>query len=333
MKHTIRLVLGISVVILLTATVASAQGPGNGPRDRMGQGHHEHHTGPGGFEGMRGNMNITGEVNVDEAIVISIHVQPSEEVREQMQNSPRGHDLAAEDLSNTIEIQITSLVEYDDTDGTGYYDNDTVISEILLNSDFLLDPVMSEGENGTEYLIESVDDTFAMYLYLNEADGTVHSWKWSIEMNYPFVENDTSVAILQSISSNNGPLTRDRAMHHNGEMMEGAIEEHMFRDEHPQVPMFFKWDDFAIVDGVTVDVSASRAIIEDRPVLALTIPQGENIFYDPEIGVEIDGLDNAQNLIDGAVLDLADIVRSPSGLGIVLGSLVLLTTFAIARYR
>jgi len=329
MKPKLMMLLGITVMMLLTVSMISAQNRPNSPNMPGGNQNHVRHN---GFEGLRGNMNITGEIYVEDAIYITLTAQPTEEAIERIQENRRGEDVTVEDLTNEISIAITELVEFIDNNNDGYDENDTVISSFALNDNTLDDPQMVEGENSTEYTINAVDGSFTLLLYLNEGDGTLHTWKWSVEINYDFEQVDTNLAIIQQVTSNRRPLTRDYM--NTREDVGPRIMDRELRDGHAIVPMFFKWDNTAIVDGLIKNVTASRALIGDNFVIALSIPQGDSIFYDPEIGVEIATIDGAQSFIDQVtLLGFVDTISSPTVIGIILASVLLLAVVGVAKYR
>jgi len=259
-------------------------------------------------------------------------VTPAQDFQSRMQDMPHRDQNMDWNLTNVMTVTVNQLVEYRDVNNNGYTSEDTVVSTYNLSSEHLGAPVQTATANGIQYTISSADGVFTMYLYLNQENGVANSWKWSVEINYPFQANDTNLAITQTVTSNGN---RDINRYYSDRTPvgvppnDGQINGTEFCDQHQQVPMFFKWDNSALVDHVNMSVSAS--VIGNR--VAINIPQGNTIFYDPQIGVALSDLQSANNFLSSAFPDLSQVVNSPTWIGIILASFLIVSSVAILRYR
>ena len=82
---------------------------------------------------------------------------------------------------------------------------------------------------------------------------------------------------------------------HSGNYMDGhedgTTDYHtsgMMMDDHEDFPMIFSWDDTAVVDGIEKNVTSTE--FEDNFILS--IPQGSDIFYDPQVSIDLDTMFN-----------------------------------------
>jgi len=272
-------------------------GPGhNDPRNGMGDnsGHPDRmgarppHFRDGGFEGRSEFMIVEGNIVVGDAgITLSISATPN-------MTAMKGHPPMTELPSNTINVSLYELVEFEDSSIPGYDMNDTVVSVYYLNSSTLGDLVTSISGDSQNYTVSSNDGVFSMTVEANTS--SVQSFKWSVEINYPFVSNTSKIAMLHDvITERTDGMQRGRMMAPPGTMHDGNHPESathfdnrslIVRDAN--IPMFFKWIDVAEVDGTNQSIEATAS----PGFFALSLPQGDSIFYDPSIGVENEVIEN-----------------------------------------
>jgi len=270
-------------------------GPGNGVGDTSGHpgrmGSHPPHFRDGGFEGRSEFMIVEGNIIVgDSGITLSISATPN-------MTAMKGHPPMSELPSNTINVSLYELVEFEDSSVPGYDMNDTVVSVYYLNSSTLGDLVTSISGDSQNYTVSSNDGVFSMTVEANTS--SVQSFKWSVEIHYPFVSNTSKIAMLHDVITERTVGMRrgqvpPRTMH-DGNPPESATHfdnsSLIVRDAH--IPMFFKWIDVAEVDGTNQSIEATASL----GFFALTLPQGDSIFYDPSIGVENAVIENVDIII------------------------------------
>jgi hypothetical protein len=108
------------------------------------------------------------------------------------------------------------------------------------------------------------------------------------------------------------------------------LNETRLQDDHPEAPMFFKWDEYATVDGSNQTVVAT---LNDGEI-ALSMPQGDQIFYDPEVGVDVDTISSIDNFFNQYDLtDFLETVQSPTTLGLIIAAGLLVGTLVVSRTK
>ncbi len=314
MKVTKIFRLTLAVLLLLGLTISLVQGDGN--HDETGMMDMDHD----GFNGNSEYMNITGEVTVSDSISISLSVLPTDEMQDMM-NSNMDEDEVSQmyQYMNKMNIDIYSLVEYYDNTNDGYTADDTKVSEYALNNETLKQPVLLDLDDKVSYEIVSDNSTvFKMTLDVYSVDQMPFAIKWSYDINYPFLQSNTSLAIIHEVFSMNGTMNQemmnDEYMNNGGmnddmdgniddsmgNHQEGTSDDHsdgMMMDDHEELSMMFSWNATAIVDGIEKDVTSTD--FEDK--LVLSIPQGSNIFYDPQISIDPEAVLNADQSISGLI--------------------------------
>ncbi|MHA2092942.1 MAG: hypothetical protein ACW98K_19015 [Candidatus Kariarchaeaceae archaeon] len=322
MKYQTFFVLIGTVALLLTASFVSAHGNddegtdrpmGDHMGDHMGDTNYGMQMGDSGFEGYSEHMSIIGNLTLDDSISLTVSIMPSAEMQEMMEDGHMGmgsgHSNNMMDYTNTMSISLTKLVEFEDIDGDGLTSEDQIISEYLLNGSTLNEVEFIASNNS--YFISSKNDTvFTMTVDLN------------------------SVAMIHEVNSETISMMD---MH---KQMDDLRDNHMssfdtnfgnnfMQDHHQNLPMMFSWDDFALVDGFSQNVTATVT----NDVFALSMVQGSQIYYDPKIGVEPSSITTVDGILGSSNLDeFIDIINSPTGIGLIAGFVALLSV-AIAAYR
>ncbi|MHA2274882.1 MAG: hypothetical protein ACXAC2_03910 [Candidatus Kariarchaeaceae archaeon] len=346
MKYQTFFVLIGTVALLLTASFVSAHGNddegtdrpmGDHMGDHMGDTNYGMQMGDSGFEGYSEHMSIIGNLTLDDSISLTVSIMPSAEMQEMMEDGHMGmgsgHSNNMMDYTNTMSISLTKLVEFEDIDGDGLTSEDQIISEYLLNGSTLNEVEFIASNNS--YFISSKNDTvFTMTVDLNTDNEMPYAWKWSLTINYPFNSNTSSVAMIHEVNSETISMMD---MH---KQMDDLRDNHMssfdtnfgnnfMQDHHQNLPMMFSWDDFALVDGFSQNVTATVT----NDVFALSMVQGSQIYYDPKIGVEPSSITTVDGILGSSNLDeFIDIINSPTGIGLIAGFVALLSV-AIAAYR
>jgi hypothetical protein len=346
MKYQTFFLLIGSVALLLTASFVSAHGTDDEDTDRpMGDHMGDHmadtkygmQMGHSGFEGYSEHMSIIGNLTLDDSISLSLSIMPSEEMQEMMKDGHMGmgsgHSNNIMEYTNTMSISLTKLVEFEDINDDGFTSDDQIISEYILDQSTLNEVVFNASNNS--YFISSKNDTvFTMTVDLNTENEIPYAWKWSLMINYPFNLNTSSVAMIHEINSETISMME---MHR---QMDDLRDNHMsnfdtnfgnnyMKDHHQNLPMMFSWDDFALVDGLSQNVTATVT----NDVFALSVVQGSQIDYDPKIGVEPSSITTIDGILGSSNLEeFIDIINSPTGIGLIAG-FVALTSVAIIAYR
>ncbi len=194
----------------------------------------------------------------------------------------RGMEKMHQDMKHTMSVLITELVEYKDELGDGYTEDDTVISALKLNSTNL-SPVEFVNESGiVTYRTSTLDNsTFSLILEVNTTSNLPNEWKWSYDINYPFADSSSKLAVLHEIHSFQGSLVADQHR-----MDRIARFTHMNDSKvianHSMLPMLFTWDRTANIDGTESDVVATGS----NGTIALSFEQGSSIYYDPRLSID-----------------------------------------------
>lgn len=276
-----------------------------------------------GFQDRSDHMTIDGSISVEDKITLTISVTPTDDMQNQMQDH-HGSMNYMEDYTNSLEVSLFSLAEYEDNSSDGYSLDDTIVSTYPLDSSTLKQPVFYESNN--TYIIESTDtNIFRMYIVFNtDADQRPFAFKWSVDINYPFASTNSNLAMLHQISSN-------EMMQRYGELGQGEThryyQQNQMSDMDNHLPMFFRWDTTAIVDGEVTGVTATS--VEDT--FALSIPQGNHIVYDPEVGVDPESLAEANSAFDTMLGDFLATLQSPTVIALLLGSATLISLVILVQ--
>ena len=282
--------------------------------------HHDH-----GFDGVSQAVNVSGTVTVEDAIILELTIQPTEEVIERIQQN---RNVTLQDFQNQISVSLTELLEFEDLTNDGLTSDDTIIGGFALDSTNLNAVVMSENGDEVIYTITSIDNSFQMIIEIKSTDNMPHDWKWSLIIEYDYQSPTSSIAVLHDLTIGARRVIRERFGNFTEHPHE--FETRMISETHPRLPMFFRWDQNATADGTEINVLATNFYGS----LSLSFIQGETITYDPSIGVDQTSLDSADlELIDlfgvESVDELLDVIFSPTprgiGIAIVLTSIIAIT--------
>lgn len=337
----------IGLLLALALLFTNIAVTGDGPNDPMGRdgGHgpgmpddsrmempHRPMVGRQGYIGMGENMIIEGNVTVDDAINITLSVRPSTEMEDMMRG--RGMEEMHQNMEHTMSVLITELVEYKDELGDGYTEDDTVISTLKLNSTNLT-PVEFVNESGiVTYRTSTLDNvTFSLILEVNTTSNLPNEWKWSYDINYPFTDSSSKLAVLHEIHSFQGSLVADQHR-----MDRIARFTHMNNSKvianHSMLPMLFTWDRTANIDGTETEVVATGS----NGTIALSFEQGNSIYYDPKLTIDeevIQGFD--QNLAtlfsQEGLKEFAQVLGLPNEFALIIASIVVILTLAIGIWK
>ena len=292
----------------------------------------------GGFETRTEHMVVNGSLDVtDEGIVISLLMTPNEESMQMMEerkgdmgddasgdshgNAPEERDMgrfmgdmsSPSSFQNQMNVTLYAIVEFEETGTAGFDAQDTLVSIYYLNSS-TLNPIETD-DNGS-YTVSSPDGVFRLDLGGNSSELGVLSWKWSVEINYPYVSNTSSVALLHDVQSMRGEMNmvgersmmdkggKGGSMGDRGEFRTEVLNNNTMMNYGEGAPMFLSWIETADVDGNSLPVVASAG-----DVFAIAIPHGSNIKYDPSIGVEasvVEDMDSSIALLGETETNTAD---------------------------
>lgn len=313
-----------SFLLLLLVSGSSAD-----PRDRrMPPTHYPPMMRDTGMIGGSEYMDITGSVIVGDGITISLTVQPSDEMIERMDDHMADAPMdmperSIEDMTNTLNVTLYELVEFEDVNDNGYDANDTIVSTYALDSSSLGDVNLETVDEITTYTVESKDDVFTMIIEVNVTDNLPHDWKWSLLIEYPFESSTSELAMVHEIVSTRTNMidSRHRYSHRarpgdmgfNPENYNRYMNQSMF-DQNSHIPIVFSWDSTAIVDGTDADIVATSF----GDSFALSLPQGAIIDYDPRVSMDTDSYSIVENDLADLFGDLsfADIINSPTLIGL-----------------
>ncbi len=309
--------LSISLIFLLTISLTTAHNGDDNTTNQPGSSIPDMNVNHHGLYGNAEYMDIAAEISVNYYILVSLSVLPSEEMQDMMQENMNEEDiLEMYQYMNKMDVKIFKLVEFIDVDNNGYSVEDTEVSEYILNNETLKQPTMTISGDMIKYQIESENSSiFKMTLDMYSQDQMPFRMKWSYEINYPFTQSNTTLAIIHEVDSMNqnmfheemnSEMTNGGMGGHSGDYMDGhrdgTTDDHlsgMMMDDHEEFPMMFSWDDTAIVDGIETNVTSTD--FEDNFILS--IPQGSEIFYDPQVSIDLDTMSSVDmdigNMITG----------------------------------
>ncbi|MHA2248953.1 MAG: hypothetical protein ACXAD7_01260 [Candidatus Kariarchaeaceae archaeon] len=314
------------LVLLGLIPLASSQGS-------MPPGHHEiphrpdpdyrHHFGDRNFEGMSENFNVTGTIHINNGIILSISVSPTSDMVDKRMSQATEHGFYPNisTFENTMSVNLSRLIEFEDTTGDGFTDDDTIMSLYSLN-DINLNDVQNEVVDGLDtYTITSTDSVFTMIIEVNSTNDLPHDWKWSLVIEYPFSSSTSSLAMIHRITAlRSGNLMKPYPKH--------SFSNHSLLNNDSAIPMRFAWDSTASVDGNEEDITATT----DGSIFALSIIQGDLIDYDPSIGLNPQVIDDIENELYQLThtKDFVDTVNSPTFKGLLIGALLVTVTITIS---
>ena len=249
-------------------------------------------TSSSGFHGNTENMVIEGEITIKDSIQFYINVHPNDEHVSSM------HHQMMSDYSNIIEVSINKLVEYEDLDNNGLSSNDIVISEFYLNSSTLNDVDKVQNGDNLYFIINSkIENLFVMTFEIISQNNTPYAFKWSIDLEYPFISNSSKLAVFHDVSTESKSMM-DMMDMMDGGMGDNSLMSNMMSDNDEFLPMSFNWDDEVTVDGVVKSISSDIYI----DYLTISFPYGNIISYDPVIGTEADSIFDIDELLSESPL-------------------------------
>ncbi|MCY3414228.1 MAG: hypothetical protein INQ03_21465 [Candidatus Heimdallarchaeota archaeon] len=311
----------ITTGLLLTSTVvAMPNGPNPPHRDppRMRDG-----CMIGGSE----YMNITGSIEINDGISITLSVSPTQEMIDHMKEKNNMEALDIDDLTNSINITLYELVEFEDINTPGLDVNDTIVSSYSLDDDTLGDVSFTEEDSIVRYDVSTLDGVFALNLVVNISNDLPHDWKWSTVLEYPYVSNTSSISMLHTVETSMGnKIDPHRHYHHHrpgdASVPENQVQYHnnSMHMNNSRIPILFSWDTTAMADGISIDVFATSF----GETFAISMEQGDIIEYDPRISVDEDSFMNIENelfeLINDILGQFGLTVNSPTTFGLLLAA-------------
>lgn len=282
---TRRLLFGTAVILLLMVGASAQRNNPRGGHPMMG--------GHNGFERAGDHMNVVGNISTsDDGVTISLSVTPTQEALE------RRPDLPA-DFSNQVNVTLYSLVEFEDNNSNGYDAGDMVISTYELNTNTLNALERSTSGDLELYTITSVDGIFKLTLEVNTTETSVIQWKWSVDISYSFTSTTSEIAMLHEVSATMGMAHMKRAQPMHPPAHAERLNNQTMSYNNGHVPMFFRWISTAEVDGQEMNITATAA----DSFFAISIPQGDSIYYDPSVGVDIQTIENAEEILADEIGD------------------------------
>lgn len=270
------------------------------------------------FQGHSNAMVIDGVINVVDTIELSLSIGPND------------HDMMDQDMmsryNNEMKVSISELIEFEDLTNDGLSNDDLIISSFKLNNINLNQPQVNTINGITSFVFQSIEsDIFAMTVEVKIYEETPFAFKWSYDIEFPFVSNSSNLAILHSLEENTQTMMDMMNNNHMGPILEG-----MMSDNHENLPMVFTWDGSAIIDDVETDIISG--VLNDDFVLSF--PTGNQISYDPLI--QFDPSDISK--IDDILSDLSTLnmeLLKPQKVSILIGfigvSIIFTTGFTLDR--
>lgn len=271
---------GITLVILIFLLILGISTPAYASSDIS--------TSSSGFQGNTENMIIEGEITITNSIEFYINVHPNDEHASSM------HHQMMSDYSNIIEVSIEKLVEYEDLDNNSLSSNDIVKSDFYLNSSTLNEVEKVQNDGILNFIINSkIENLFKMTFEIVSHENTPYAFKWSIDLEYPFVSNSSKLAVFHNVSTKSKSMMDMMDMMDGGMMGDNPLMSNMMSDDNEFLPMSFNWDDEVIVDGVV------KSIVSDvyNDYLTISFPSGNIISYDPVIGTEAESIIDIDELL------------------------------------
>lgn len=337
-SHYLFAVFFIATLLAAAAVTADPRDPPMGPDHPMDpnnppMGPHDPIFRPDGFMGASEYVNITGDISIGASIDLSIVITPTADALKQMKE--HRPDLPPsmqqqDNLTNFITISVTQLVEFNDTLNDGFTSDDAVLSSYVLNSTTLNDIVRSDVDNGTIYTITSTSSgLFTMTAQLNYENDVLNAWKWSFDINYPFVSTTSKLAVLNEIDNSHRQMMEQaqESIPNNGNEYR-YTHSYMNSSDH-MFPVFLQWDDYATVDGVKQNVTATGV----PGTLALAFLQGSLISYDPRIGIVSENIISFELLFQSLASNFLASIKSPTVLGLTIGVVVVIAAMSFGFFR
>ena len=199
-----------------------------------------------------------------------------------------------------FEVTFKELVEFNDTDADGIY-NDAVDQEVsVLALDDFKAPIYSifdiSLDTQMHYIIlMTSDDVFTAHIYIVEEFEIINNTlitpsetKIDIEINnYNYLSNSSQLALYAKLESE---VEYEMENETEDEELGYAEDESSTYTTSGSFIGFFSWKENATIDGVSKGVVVSQ--IEDDDIepgeqkIYLNYPRGTNIYHDPKIGVE-----------------------------------------------
>ncbi|MFV2016246.1 MAG: hypothetical protein ACC656_12505, partial [Candidatus Heimdallarchaeota archaeon] len=313
MKSIKHFILSVSLLFLLSVSLGTA----HGNEDGNGSGHMNSDTvmkmDHDGFEGYSKHMKINGTIVVTDSVKLTISAEPTEEMRARM-NDHMSSQSGMMAYSNMMTISITKLVEFVDATANGYSEDDLLVSEFVMNETTMNPVEIQTNADNSTFIINSKSNVINISVEMLSENNSPYAFKWSLGINYPFMQNDTRIAVLHEMDS---PNMADM-MSGMDQMANQGFVSNMMTDNNENLPMFFSWDENYVVDGETKEVSANL----EKNIFSLSFDQGAEIIYDPQLGFNPQDIRSVDNLLGNIGLDqFWQTVKSPTSLGIVLGVL------------
>ena len=194
-----------------------------------------------------------------------------------------------------FKVSFFEIVEYVDQNGNGAYEpnEDNIISIYKLENFAPISYTNSTGENGTIHVleIETIDKVFLARIYavgdFADINGqTIHPAQIKIDIeinNFAYNNEESALALLTKIESTEEMVSIDET---EDEKQGRAKKEKGIQVNAEEYTGFFTWDEYVIVDGEEMTVSATELTQEENEQkLYLNYPRGIEIVHDPKIGI------------------------------------------------
>lgn len=324
MKSILNFSLSVSLLFLLAVSTVSAHGDedttgsDNMDSDNMMNMNYD------GFEAYSDHMRIEGEIQITDSVKFTISAQPTEEMNDMM-NDHMGSSSDMMMYSNMMTISLTKLIEFEDLTDNGYSEDDKQVSEFVMNQTTMNPVELQSDSDVSTFLINSKSNVINITVDMLTENNSPYAFKWSLDINYPFVQNNTKVAMLHEMDS----VQMDNMMQDVTDMVEQGFNSNMMTDNDENLPMFFSWDEQYIVDGETRDIIPNL----ENNIFSISFNQGAGIVYDPQVGFDPEDIRDIDSILDNIGLEqFWETVKTPTSLGIILGLLSLGVLFATSRF-
>ena len=228
-----------------------------------------------------------------------------DEIEYELSNNTNGFSIeteyeiesGSEEFELEFEIKFVSIVEFNDTNGDGMY-NDTDPSEFVKElklDDFQKTIYKNESlslENTLHILIvNTTDGVFTSYIYIAEEFAIVNGttllptqMKVDIEINdFPYSDPNNLLALNTTLESNEDYEEEDDT---EDEIRGYSEEEEWLITTMNATTGFFSWNTTAMVDDEPEDVLiGNRTVVGEDEGMYINYQNGTHIYHDPKVGV------------------------------------------------
>lgn len=286
------------VALLITLTVAlfiplSAAQEHDGPADQEFEQELEDETREVSIEVEEDSVEIESKKDLNDSASNAFEVEFSAEEKVEMKltyKEERATNNSEMEQELSYEVETEALIEYNDSNGNGVYDDGETVSRYDLQ-DASFRPIGYTTEqtqnNVTDHVItaRTEDGVFEMTLHVTGSFAelgatTVEPTEVKVDIgihNYPFESEDSQISLRTKVTTERETEREDE----DSDETETGIS-----IPAQDVTGFFTWKRTAVVDGETQQVNATIRPREEtgEQTILLSYPQGERIIHDPRVG-------------------------------------------------